>query len=82
MSFSILFIIPKENRMQKNIFLEVKKLQKKHSDRVFKVAFTNYKGYSIQSEPIELAIIKSVLGLSLSSTKDFSQNVRAKYGTK
>lgn len=66
--------------MQENIFLKAKELQKKHTDRVFKVAFTNYKGYNIQSEPIDLAIIKSALGLSLSSHMGFSQNVKAKYG--
>ncbi len=61
------------------IFKQAKEMQKKFNNSVVKVKYKNYKGLSIEVEPVDLALVKTSLNF-LSMNSNFNSNVRAKYG--
>ncbi|HDX6330669.1 hypothetical protein [Campylobacter fetus] len=63
-----------------DVFRQAKSLQKTTNSQVVKVVYKNYKGLSLEVEPIELAIIKSSLGLMAQQQNSFLANTRGKYG--
>ncbi|MBR6641151.1 MAG: hypothetical protein IKL08_03040 [Clostridia bacterium] len=63
-----------------DVFREAKSLQKTTNSHVVKVVYKNYKGLSLEMEPIELAIIKSSLGLMAQQQNSFLTNTKGKYG--
>lgn len=65
-----------------DIFKKAKELQKETKNSVVKVVYKNYQGYVLESEPVELAIIKSSLGLMSQSSNSFLTNVKGKYAGK
>lgn len=63
-----------------SIFKQAKKLQSKHTDKVVRVVYKNYSGLGLEIEPVELAVIKSSLGLMAQSSNGFLANTKGKYG--
>ncbi|QKG29183.1 hypothetical protein [Campylobacter sp. RM16187] len=65
-----------------NIFARAKKLQNNTTQSVVKVVYKNYQGYTLEIEPVELAVIKSSIGFLAQSGNSFIANARGKYGGK
>lgn len=63
-----------------SVFKQAKQLQAKRKNSIVKVVYKNYKGLTLEIEPVELAVIKSSLGLIAQSNNGFLANVRGKYG--
>lgn len=63
-----------------DIFRQAKSLQKTTNSQVVKVVYKNYKGLSLEVEPVELAVIKSSLGLIAQQQNNFLSNTKNKYG--
>ena len=61
-------------------YKEAKKLQQQVNNGVVKVVYKNYSGYNVEIEPIDLAIIKSSLGMMKQTANSFKANVGSKYG--
>ena len=54
-------------------------MQSKRKNSVVRVVYKNYKGLTLEIEPVELTVIKSSLGLMAQSNNGFLANVRGKY---
>ena len=63
-----------------DVYKQAKSLQKTTNSQVVKVVYKNYKGLSLEVEPVELAIIKSSLGLMSQQQNNFLANTKNKYG--
>ena len=63
-----------------DVYKQAKSLQKTTNSQVVKVVYKNYKGLSLEVEPVELAIIKSSLGLIAQQQNNFLTNTKNKYG--
>ena len=63
-----------------DVYKQAKSLQKTTNSQVVKVVYKNYKGLSLEVEPIELAVIKSSLGLKTQQQNSFLTNTKSKYG--
>lgn len=61
-------------------YKEAKKLQRQVSGGVVRVVYKNYGGYGVEVEPIDLAIVKSSLGMMKQTANSFKTNVGNKYG--
>lgn len=61
------------------VFKQAKQLQAKRKNSVVRVVYKNYKGLTLEVEPVELTVIKSSLGLMAQSNSGFLANVRVKY---
>lgn len=57
-----------------DVFKQAKSLQKTTNSQVVKVVYKNYKGLSLEVEPVELAVIKSSLGLMAQQQNNFLTN--------
>ncbi|MEE3695146.1 hypothetical protein V2I21_08465 [Campylobacter sp. CLAX-22107-21] len=63
-----------------DVYRQAKSLQKTTNSQVVKVVYKNYKGLSLEVEPVELAVIKSSLGLMAQQQNNFLANTKNKYG--
>ena len=63
-----------------DVYRQAKSLQKTTNSQVVKVVYKNYKGLSLEVEPVELAVIKSSLGLIAQQQNNFLTNTKSKYG--
>lgn len=63
-----------------DVYRQAKSLQKTTNSQVVKVVYKNYKGLSLEVEPVELAVIKSSLGLISQQQNNFLANTKNKYG--
>lgn len=63
-----------------DIYRQAKSLQKTTNSQVVKVVYKNYKGLSLEVEPVELAVIKSSLGIIAQQQNNFLTNTKNKYG--
>lgn len=63
-----------------DIYRQAKSLQKTTNSQVVKVVYKNYKGLSLEVEPVELAVIKSSLGIISQQQNNFLANTKNKYG--
>lgn len=63
-----------------DVYRQAKSLQKTTNSQVVKVVYKNYKGLSLEVEPVELAVIKSYLGLITQQQNNFLANTKNKYG--
>jgi len=68
------------NKMDLAVFKRAKEIQSRLKNGVVRVTYKNYKGLSVEIEPVELAVIKSSLGLMAQTTNSFLSNVKVKYG--
>lgn len=62
-----------------SVFKQAKQMQSKRKNIVVRVVYKNYKGLTLEIEPVELTVIKSSLGLMAQSNNGFLANVRGKY---
>ena len=63
-----------------DVYRQAKSLQKTTNSQVVKVVYKNYKGLSLEVEPVELAVIKSSLGIMAQQQNNFLTNTKNKYG--
>ena len=63
-----------------DVYKQAKSLQKTTNSQVVKVVYKNYKGLSLEVEPVELAVIKSSLGIIAQQQNNFLTNTKNKYG--
>lgn len=63
-----------------DVYRQAKSLQNTTNSQVVKVVYKNYKGLSLEVEPVELAVIKSSLGLITQQQNNFLANTKNKYG--
>ena len=63
-----------------DVYRQAKSLQKTTNSQIVKVVYKNYKGLSLEVEPVELAVIKSSLGLIAQQQNNFLTNTKSKYG--
>ena len=57
-----------------DVYRQAKSLQKTTNSQVVKVVYKNYKGLSLEVEPVELAVIKSSLGIIAQQQNNFLTN--------
>lgn len=62
-----------------SVFKQAKQMQSKRKNSVVRVVYKNYRGLTLEIEPVELTVIKSSLGLMAQSNNGFLANVRGKY---
>ena len=62
-----------------DVYRQAKSLQNTTNSQVVKVVYKNYKGLSLEVEPVELAVIKSSLGLITQQQNNFLANTKNKY---
>ena len=57
-----------------DVYRQAKSLQKTTNSQVVKVVYKNYKGLSLEAEPVELAVIKSSRDLIAQQQNNFLTN--------